>query len=86
MSELHRLDRRGERDLVAARLRQFMKATKLATRSNRYWQVARSLSGLPGPRPKAGSMKESLCHPTELAAATAMTREQLTLETAFGRR
>ena len=45
-----------------------------------------SLSGLPDPRPKAGSLKESLCHPAELAAAAAMTKEQLALESAWKKR
>jgi hypothetical protein len=86
MSELHRLDRRGERDLLAAKLRQYMKATELAGRSQGDWQIAWTLTGLPDPRPSNGSVKETLCHPAELAAAAAMTKEQLTLETALGRR
>ena len=84
MSELHALERRVGVNLVAARLRQYMKAVELATRSQGDWQLAWALCDLPDHRPRAGALKESLAHPAELAAATSLLREQQALETALG--
>ena len=85
LAALHALHRRGETDALGAKIGQCLKATELAARCGGDWQMAWPLTDLPDPRPKAGSVKESLAHPAELAAAAAFLKEQTALDTVMGR-
>ena len=82
LAALHASHREGNPALLGAKIGHMLKAVEMSARCGGDWQMAWLLTDLPDPRPKQGSIRESLAHPAELAAATAYLREQHTLDNA----
>ena len=64
---------------MAAKIRQFLKATEASVREGDSWQPAWLYTGLPDPRPSALT-RTGLAHPAEHAATISYMREVHTLE------
>ena len=82
LSALHAADRNGEHAQVGANIGQYLKAVEMSARCGGNWELVWVMTDLPDPRPRQGSIRESLAHPAELAAATSFLREQQTLDNA----
>ncbi|CAK0883839.1 unnamed protein product, partial [Prorocentrum cordatum] len=82
LASLHSLRRSRHRDLLCARIGQFLMATQQSVNATGSWRLAWLIAGLPGPRPGAGRAATGRAHPAESPASVAHLRDAEAFETA----
>ena len=82
---LHTLDVKGQKSLLSAKLRQFLKTIEQVNLADGDWEVPWLLTGLPDPRPRK-RIGTGLIHPAEWAANVGHVREAYALEKALADR
>eukprot|EP00971_Amphidinium_carterae_P328776 6460829-Amphidinium_carterae.1 len=84
LASLHGLLRRGETEMVAAKVCQYLKACELCSQCNGSWKIAWSLTALPEIKSMAArQVGVGLGHPAEYVAAIAWLKDQQTVEAAL---
>eukprot|EP00971_Amphidinium_carterae_P257488 5111306-Amphidinium_carterae.1 len=82
LASLHGLLRRGQTDLVAAKVCQYLKACELCTQCGGSWRIAWSITSLPEVRSTAArQVGVGLGHPAEYVAAISWLKDQQAIET-----